>query len=402
MCKRKIYNELRCFSMKGLNTIFAFTLLVMAGCGERGKPAGDFITVDVTKSYPKKELILQDFMDVEYILLQSPGVSLYQDKIHDIGEDILLVQNKNDLLFFDRTGLIFRKISLRDADFEDYNNIVGITLDEDNDEMFVNYIKIKKIKVYDLFGNYKRTLHNYIGISYINIYNFNKDNLICEVDFFRFDGDTVVTPSFIVISKKDGSCIKDIHFPHKQSNTISMSSKTPKGVPVGAEVDLFPITRYHDSWILGQISSDTVYRLLSDYSMVPFIARTPSVQAMNPEVYFVTTIFTDRYFFMETIKKEYSFETWQGFPTISLVYDRQNKTIYECSLSNSDRSGISMAGLSFIDTLNADISFWSLLKPYELIDDFKKGNLKGKLKEIAALLTEDSNPVIMIVKHKKI
>jgi len=37
----------------------------------------------------------------------------------------------------------------------------------------------------------------------------------------------------------------------------------------------------------------------------------------------------------------------------------------------------------------------------QLTEDYKKGILKGKLKEIAATLREDSNPVIMLIKHKK-
>lgn len=32
---------------------------------------------------------------------------------------------------------------------------------------------------------------------------------------------------------------------------------------------------------------------------------------------------------------------------------------------------------------------------------YKKGQLKGRLKEIAATLDEESNPVIMLIKHKK-
>ena len=30
-----------------------------------------YITVDITANYPKKEMILQDFMDVEYIPLET-------------------------------------------------------------------------------------------------------------------------------------------------------------------------------------------------------------------------------------------------------------------------------------------------------------------------------------------
>jgi len=41
------------------------------------------------------------------------------------------------------------------------------------------------------------------------------------------------------------------------------------------------------------------------------------------------------------------------------------------------------------------------LKAHELVEAYEKGQLKGKLKEIAATLDEESNPVIMLAKYKK-
>lgn len=59
--------------MKNLNLAFIFILFIVAGCGENKQSTDDFITVDVTASYPHKELILQDFMEVEYIPLETHG-----------------------------------------------------------------------------------------------------------------------------------------------------------------------------------------------------------------------------------------------------------------------------------------------------------------------------------------
>ena len=53
--------------MKNVSIISAIFLLVITGCGGRKQTSDEsngFITVDVTASYPKKELILQDFMEV--------------------------------------------------------------------------------------------------------------------------------------------------------------------------------------------------------------------------------------------------------------------------------------------------------------------------------------------------
>ncbi|MDR1201299.1 MAG: hypothetical protein LBL58_06680 [Tannerellaceae bacterium] len=42
-----------------------------------------------------------------------------------------------------------------------------------------------------------------------------------------------------------------------------------------------------------------------------------------------------------------------------------------------------------------------LTEAFSLVEAYGKGQLKGKLKEIAATLDEESNPVIMLIKHKK-
>jgi|GEM_PF-2332486 hypothetical protein len=50
---------------------------------------------------------------------------------------------------------------------------------------------------------------------------------------------------------------------------------------------------------------------------------------------------------------------------------------------------------------NSDIALWQKYEALDLVDDLEKGELKGKLKDIAATLDEESNPVIMLAKYKK-
>ena len=47
--------------------IFLLLLLVLNGCGDKSSDEQTFITVDVDKSYSKKEFILQDLFDIEYV-----------------------------------------------------------------------------------------------------------------------------------------------------------------------------------------------------------------------------------------------------------------------------------------------------------------------------------------------
>lgn len=73
--------------MKNPNLIAIALLIVIVGCGENNKSTDDFITVNVTKTdYPKKDLILQDFMDVEYIALETTDEFLTQGFVKDFGD----------------------------------------------------------------------------------------------------------------------------------------------------------------------------------------------------------------------------------------------------------------------------------------------------------------------------
>jgi len=126
--------------MKRVNTILVMSLLVMTGCRGGKQATDDFITVDVTAKYPVKELILQDFMDVEYIALETTDEFLCQGVVLDVGKEIILVRNSinnGDIFVFDRKGNGLRKFNRLGQGPEEYTSLLRVTLDEENGEMFV-------------------------------------------------------------------------------------------------------------------------------------------------------------------------------------------------------------------------------------------------------------------------
>lgn len=78
--------------MKCILLILIIILFALASCGDSNTSTNDLITVDVTANYPKKELILQDFMDVEYIPLETDSDFICEGFILAIGKDILLAK----------------------------------------------------------------------------------------------------------------------------------------------------------------------------------------------------------------------------------------------------------------------------------------------------------------------
>jgi hypothetical protein len=385
--------------MKNLSTISAIilSLFLLAGCGKNKQATDGIITVDVTAIYPKKELILQDFMDVEYIALETNDEFVCQGFVRAVGKDIIIVINRNndgDIFIFDRhSGKGLKKINRKGQGGEEYINIGDIALDEDKGEMFVYDNFLSKILVYGMGGEFKRSLQLKEDVYYSYIYNFDRENLICG---------SLSGGLFVVISKQDGSITKEIKIPFEEKKSISVKrTDEAEGLtytmyPFG----VYPLIPYFDNWILLEYSSDTVYRYLPDHTMTPFIVRTPSIQSMNPEIFLFLSVLTDRYYFMEAVKKEYDWESGDGFPTTYMVYDKQEKALFERAVYNGDYSNEKEVYMS-TSPVNDEIATCQSLEAYDLVEAYKEGHLKGRLKELAAELDEESNPVIMLVKHKK-
>lgn len=382
--------------MEHVKKYLIIILLLMMGCKDYKHVVEDLIVVDVTKDYSeKKELILQDFMDVEYVPLETKDDFLNQGFVQAIGKNIILVKNWNDngdIFVYDRTGKAIRKINRKGQGCEEYVFMYNITLDEDRGEMFINDLYAKKIIVYDLFGNFKRSLKHKEGggsIFYVDIFNYDKDNLIC------FDEYNESVP-FVIISKQDGRIVKEIKIPFKEKKYLRKNfddiSVSPG--PIRSMIS------YNGNWVLSELSSDTIYNIMSDYSLRPFILRTPSIQSMDPEIMLILRSLTDRYYFMEAIKNTFDFHKKTGYQRSFFMYDTQKQSISNYVIYNGDYSIKKEIYMNTLLPINSEIESCQNLAAHDLVQSYKKGELKGRLKEIAAKLNEESNPVIMLIKHK--
>ena len=388
--------------MKTLIYIETILLLVMTSCGSDNASTDGFITVDVTKSSysPKKELILQDFMDVEYIPLETNDEFVNHGNVQAVGEKYIIVtnyRNDGDIFVYNRKGKAIRKINRKGQGAEEYTYCSGVTLDEDNNEMFIDDHFIKKVFVYDLEGNFKRSFkqkNDGGSRSYDDIFNFDKENLIC------YDELNNEIP-FLLVSKQDGNITKEIKVPFKEKKLFFQILRQKEGTRAAGPGLYSRIIPYNNNWILIEPSSDTIYTLMPDCSLRPFIAKTPPVHTMNPEFYLILRLISDRYYFMESVKNVYDFRKREGFPRTYFMYDTQEKDFFSYIIYNGDYSYKKELYMIMFIPINAKGELWATIDAFELCRDYEKGKLKGKLKDIAAKLGEDDNRVIMLVKPKK-
>ncbi|MDR2125346.1 MAG: 6-bladed beta-propeller, partial [Prevotellaceae bacterium] len=226
--------------------------------------------------------------------------------------------------------------------------------------------------------------------------NYDRDNLICYDEYNE-------EIAFVLISKQDGSVTKEIKIPFEAKKSLVHSRKdeatnTTYSMSPGPRRSIIP---FNGDWLLLEISSDTVYTFLPDYSLRPFLVRTPSVQSMNPEIMLLLRLCSDRYIFMETIKNVYDFDTNEGFSLDFCMYDRQEKAFFEYNVYNGDYSSKKEIYMIALRPVGHEIESWQPIEAHRLVESYEKGELKGQLKDIAAKLDEEDNPVIMLVKHKK-
>lgn len=391
--------------MKRSFTIAATSLFIITGCVENKQSVNELIVVDVTKSYPEKELVLQDFMDVEYIPLETNEEFVTQGKVMAIGTEVILTTNwgnDGDLFVFDRkTGKGLRKINRKGQGGEEYTGISEVILDETNNEIFVIPYAGSKILVYDLSGNFKRGVQAADAHSYTNAFNYDRENLICYVpDNSMEDSSNIAHPYYLIFSKQDGSITRKISIPLNMNEIKKPIAREGEDWAVAVPTAVHQLIPDHLNWALMDTSSDTLYHFLPSANVtIPFIVRTPSIHTMDrPEAFLMPSIFTDRYYFMKVLKAEFDFKAGRGFPSSVLMYDKTENALFTPKIYNGDYTNKKEVYIR--RTLDHEFAIGQSLQAPQLVEAYEKGELKGKLNEIAAQLEEESNPVIILAKHK--
>ncbi|MCL3781282.1 6-bladed beta-propeller [Prolixibacteraceae bacterium JC049] len=383
--------------MKRLTLITAIALsFSIVSCEKKADTSTEIIRVDVNANYPQKEIILQDFMDVEYIPLETSKEFITYGFVEAIGKNMILVRNRardGNLFIFDRTGKGVRKINRMGRGDEEYSGIFGVILDEASREIFVEDYPARKILVYDLKGNFKRKFEFADTCYYRFLENYDNDNLIGYKSYSPA-GETKAS-CHVLISKKDGSITREIKLPVGELQTHIWIKDD-----IIVEPEYCNIIPSQSAWVLSRTSSDTIYSYQANGSKFPFIIASPSIQTMNPQIFLYPSVVTDRYCFMKTVKKQFDLQKRKGFPTNSLAYDNQEKTVFQYKVINGNYTTKKSVNMKW-GYANNEIATCSSLSALSLIEANKEGQLKGRLKEIASRLNEESNSVLMLVKHKQ-
>ena len=382
--------------MKKLGIIACSTLLAsLMSCGNK-EQAAPWTNIDLSGSIPKEERILQDLFEVEYVALETTDSFLTRGFIEAVSQHFLITYDYNEgcLSLFDRaTGKGIRQIKRQGQGPEEFTSPSNVIIDEKREELFISDYSLRKILIYDMKGNFKRSFKTVDENYYTELLDYDDGHLLA---YKSPAGPHDESSCHLLISKQDGSLTKEIRFPIDQVETPIFTHGKLTSTP------FFYLTApYGERWALTVTSSDTIYSFDADGNASPLIVRSPSIHGMDPQEFLYPTILTDRYYFLRAQKKEFDLETMKGFPTQMLLYDTQEKKLVEYTLINADMEDGPSINFYSIRPLGCDALGALTLQAPDLVEARKAGKLKGELQNITERLDEESNPVIVLLEEKR-
>ena len=358
-------------------------------------PSADIgmMTIDVEKSYPKKELAINDIWEMEYIALETDSMFLVSGgQPQHVGENKLgFVDNRTgNLLFFDaKTGKKAFCINRKGAGPEEYKSVGALVMDEKAGEIFAWSIIDGTFQVYDAQGKHLRTLP---------MYNKRKDEYVYITNFINLDDDWLLCSSHNIKgyavhylqNKKTGlTTIVDSISNEQYVSEYIFAQKD--GMTYSTAPNLTPFVHTSEGLVYADHSNDTLYRMTDGMTTSPFIIRIPRVKETEPNKILRFDNETDDWMFLSSIEMAYDFSQNKGLHQINYGIEKESGEIFELTLVHPDYEGKEYSPTA----LNA--RYYS---SGELFTALEEGKLKGKLKEIVSKLDEEDNGVIMLLKQK--
>lgn len=89
---------------------------------------------------------------------------------------IVINQNQGDIFVFGRNGKILSGFNHKGQGPEEYTYLNNVVYDEENKEIFIS--TWNKFLVFSEDGQYKRTLQTFVADAWLDLYNFDNENII--------------------------------------------------------------------------------------------------------------------------------------------------------------------------------------------------------------------------------
>jgi hypothetical protein len=387
-------------------SILFFASVFFTSCHNSKNEDFTLITVDLSKDYPLNDTIsIQQLGKVEYIPLETDDHFLCDgyDGIKFINNEIIVFYNisNNDFLIFNSDGKAINKFNRQGQGPEEYLTLYGVIYDSGRRELFINSSD-RLLKVYDLHGNFKRQLINFND--FIHNINYKELYSLDEYNFLLFSSERDSTGSvinkFSLFSKQSGEEVNTLNINtmpyHIIQNYFSRGERSVlmDSMSINGRFPKFIVKHIH-SFFYNEYRSDTIFEFSNDLNTQnPIIIREPSIYSHNFKGFLFLDIVTQDNYFLRFYKTTFdSMPEWLMVNKKTKQITRQNFYNEDDLNKNKVYFGSETGNLKKID----DKTYYKLFDAFTLKEAYYSNELQGELKELAAKIKEDDNPVLMII-----
>ena len=394
--------------MKNYFLSISMLCLLFSGCSSEKKNEHGFIDLNVSASYPEKEIQLEDIADIEYLQLGVYEDFLFSREPRIItSEKIIFYEFRSgDIMAYSRDGNPLLKFNRKGNGPSEYTEINQLIYDETTDEFFVQSFSSGNIMVFDTRGEFKRVIPLPI-VSPTQAIDGGTRNTTVELG--NFDPKTLLLfdssndNPFTLISKEDGSVIESIEIPKDQdlATYIMALQMNSSNVVTGVSLLIAPanhFVKYNDGYLLTEFSIDTVYFLSPDKKLSPFLVRQPAIQSMDPAIILNTLVEAGNYEFLLAVT---IMDDSGALPKKYLMRDKKTGSIYRQKITFNDYRGkeVTISPVTIANTQDSKLGLITL-SLVELQDANRENKLSGRLKELVDNSDEDGNDIYMLLHFK--
>ncbi len=398
-------------------------VLIAASCQGNQKQNVNMVqgipTFDFQAEYPVKELAFQDVADVGYIPLETTDSSLISSVQYMFVSDNEIITHNyqtGSVIIFDRTGKYKSSFSHQGESEEEYVYALGMTVDFDAKEIYIfDYrgLAPSKVKVYSFTGDYLRSLPTPDRLRF-EIVDYDTNNLFAEdIAYTDLDLPQSSKPSqepYYLISKQTGEIQPlKLHVNDRLRNQINETTmlEPDYSQTVSINIPIYPVSKSGKEIFVADFGLDTIYSLQAG-QWTPVAAKVNRQTSHGSVIMTEVCMQSEKYLLLYTFDKRLLTKNPPSTPDpVFYLYDKASGKIEIVELFNRD-------GISYKETLslNAGLpcSSHSILPANTmrfcysssyLLEKLEKGELKGKLKEVAEKLDVEDNPVLVLVKFKE-
>ena len=376
-----------------MKTRFILYLVLIAtlsiSCKNGNRSQDSLPCIDVSASYPEKEIRLEDLADIEYLQLELDDDFLFRRPPAIITSTKIIIGNDGDILIFSRDGKPLSKFNRKGNGQGYYSNIRELIYDEVSDEFFVR--SNDKIVVYSVTGDFKREISLHEETYRNEIVNYDSGTLLL------YDDHDVYPASFSFISKEDGSVIETINMNKDKKIDVNLIQKVGTNISI-LTAPAYRMVRHNAGYLLTDYSLDTVYLFSHDKKLSPILVREPKIQTMDPIVYLNSFIEAGNYVFVSaiTLKNEDN-----RLPRMYLMCDKQTGSVYKQKIIFNDYKGkfVALSPETIANTQDSKTGL-IILDLVELQEANSANKIGGKLKELVENADEEGNSIYMLLHFK--